>query len=419
MEDYTFDIDSIQLTPEYWKKLVEKLTTNMNDLSRMSDEIMFMQRRDEPEEKINEAIMRNNTERDRIYQENNKLLIIQKKFTQDWEERKSKVEQKKYLQSGHLVDQKLKYKTPKKQPSLFDVLLPTTKQVIEDSKIEVSVEGIKLTYSENKLINAFSLLLHEKSQKNDDQSDSFYSGNGTFEMVSYGQPDKTAIAPVLKFRPSELYKSFMGGEKCSGSDIKHIISTLKQLESKKFLINYDRVKKVREGNKTKTLTDRIEDFQSLFKVVSFIPDLTEEEKKSIEGTNSARESRGEVIVLLNPIFKDQIDTKFIEFPIDTARRLVIAAGGHSNVTASMDRLMEYMLREISAKRYYAEMNEDTLPYMLGLEKYVKQNRKKLLQDRIEKDIQAVINMGIILKVEKKPNACGTEKWGFHLNKDYH
>jgi len=39
--------------------------------------------------------------------------------------------------------------------------------------------------------------------------------------------------------------------------------------------------------------------------------------------------------------------------------------------------------------------------MLGLEKYVKQNRKKLLQERIEKDVRAMINMGIVLEVEKK------------------
>lgn len=324
----------------------------------------------------------------------------------------------KYRQSGHLVDQKLKYNTPKKQPSLFDCLMPETKQIIEESKFEITAEGIKLSYLENKLINAFSALLHEKSQRNNSESDSFYSGNGTFEMISYGMPNKKAIAPCLKFRPSELYKAFMGSENYSGSDIKYIISTLRQLESKCFLINYDRVKTVLEGNKRKKLTDRIEDFQPLFKIVSFIPDLTEEEKASDESKSIARETRGEIIILLNPIFKDQIDTKFIDFPADTATRLAIAARGHYNVTESMNRLMEYMLREISGKRYSPEINEETLPYALGLEKYVKQKRKKLLRERIEKDIQAIINMGIILKAEKMPNAYGTEKWVFHLNKDY-
>jgi len=108
-----------------------------------------------------------------------------------------------------------------------------------------------------------------------------------------------------------------------------------------------------------------------------MPDLTAEEKERLDnGDNSVREAKGEIVIALNPIFTDQIDTKFIEFPIDTNRRLVIAAGGHNKVTSSMQTLMEWMLRDLSAKRYKTEFNEENLPYMLGLEKYVKQNRKK-------------------------------------------
>lgn len=84
----------------------------------------------------------------------------------------------------------------------------------------------------------------------------------------------------------------------------------------------------------------------------------------------------------------------------------------------MQTLMEWMLRDLSAKRYKTEINEENLPYMLGLEKYVKQNRKKLLKERIEKDVHAMINMGIVLEVEKKPNSTGGVKWIFHLNKEY-
>jgi len=49
---------------------------------------------------------------------------------------------------------------------------------------------------------------------------------------------------------------------------------------------------------------------------------------------------------------------------------------------------------------------------------LKQNRKKLLQERIEKDVRAMINMGIVLEVEKKQNSTGGVKWIFHLNKEY-
>ncbi len=326
---------------------------------------------------------------------------------------------KKYRQSGHLVDQKLKYQQPENHPSLFDALLPETKQKIEESRLEVKAEGIKLSYAENKLLHALNLLLFEKSQHTDPKSDNFYAGNIPSDPVLYGLPDGKAHAPMLKFKPSELYKAFTGHDDYSGADVRFIVDTLNQLESKKVLIKYDRVKKIKEGNKTKTLTDRIEDFQSLIKIISFIPDLSDEEKFALDrGDNSVRTARGEIVIALNPIFRDQIDTKYIEFPEDAQRRLVIAAGGHKKVTASMQRLMEYMLREISAKRYSPEINEEKLPYILGLDAYVKQKRKKLIQDRISKSIQAIINIGIILSAEKKQNSIGSMKWAFELNRDY-
>lgn len=326
---------------------------------------------------------------------------------------------KKYRQSGHLVDQKLKYKKEEQQLSIFDTLMPETQEKIEKSKVEVRAEGIKLTYAENKLVHALNQILYEKSQNSNPEMENFYSGNGSSELVPYGLPDHKARSPVIKFKPSDLYKAFSGTDNYSGADVKFIIDTLHQLESKKMLIKYDRVKTIKEGNKTKTLTDRIEDFQSLINIRSFIPDLSDEEKAALDGgDNSIRETRGEIIIALNPIFSDQIDTKYIEFPEDAQRRLVIAAGGHKKVTASMQILMEYMLREMSAKRYSPQINEDTLPYILKLDTYVKQKRRKYLGERIDKDIRAIMNMGIILRIDKFPNSEGGIKLVFHLNKDY-
>lgn len=335
------------------------------------------------------------------------------------EVRKPKRKLRKYRQAGHLVDQKLSCKNQDPQLSLFDSLSPETKKKIEESRLEVTAEGIRLTYTENKLIHALNLLLCEKSQNSDPKADNFYSGNAPSELVYYGAANQQAIAPVLKFKPAELYKAFMGSDEYSGADIKFIKNVIVQLESKKVLIKYDRVKKVKEGSTVKTLTDRIEDFQPLIRVISFIPDLSGDEKAALDAGDSAiRESRGEIIIALNPIFRDQIDTKYIEFPEDTNRRLVIAAGGHKMVTAGMQALMEYMLREMSNGRYDPQLNEDTLVRVLGMGKYMKEKRKKLLSERIDKDIQAIINMGIIQSVEKKSNSTGGMKWVFHLNKEY-
>jgi hypothetical protein len=324
---------------------------------------------------------------------------------------------KKNRLSGHLVDEKLKYKSLE-IPSLFDRLMPETIQKIEDSKLEVKVEGIRLTPPENKLVLALNFILHEKSQNKNPKADDFYSGNLPSQIVPYGI-DQEKKAAVLKFKPAELYKAFMGKEDYSGADIQYINNVLQQLESKKVLIKYDRIKKIKNGKRIETLTDRIEDFQSLIKIISFIPDLTTEEKEMLDkGDNSIREAKGEMVIALNPIFTDQIDTKFIEIPADTNRRLVIAAGGHNKVTSSMHTLMEWMLRDLSAGRTTREFNEENLPYALGLENYLQQGRKKKLNDRITKDIQAMTNMGILLEVSKQPNSTGGMKWLFRLNADY-
>lgn len=324
----------------------------------------------------------------------------------------------KYRQSGHLVDEKLKYSKSSQPSDIFDLLSPETKQKIEDSEIEVKAEGIKLTPPENKMVHALNRILHEKSQTKNPKSDDFYGGNAQPQQVPYGQNQEQKAA-VIKCKLSELIKAYMGKDTYSGADVSFISQTLYQLEAKKVLIRYERKKRIKNGSKEEVLTDRIEDFQSLIKIIIFMPNLTSEEKERLDsGDNSIRNSKGEIVIALNPIFTDQIDTKFIEFPIDTNRRLVIAAGGHNKVTSSMQTLMEYMARELSAKRYKTEINEETLFYVLGLEKYVKQNRKKLLQERIKKDVHVMKNMGIVLEAEKKPNSTGGVKWIFHLNKDY-
>jgi hypothetical protein len=238
------------------------------------------------------------------------------------------------------------------------------------------------------------------------------------EFVPYGV-ESSSKAVMLKFKPTELYKAYLGRDKYSGDEIKYINKELIQIESLKMLIKYDRIKTIEKGNKKETLTDRIEDFQPLIKIISFIPDLTDEEKNLLNrGDTSVREKKGEIIIALNPIFSDEINTKYVEFPADSNRRLTIAAGRHKKVTESMMTMMEYMLREISAKRYNPQINEENLPYILKLEKYVKQGRKKFLDDRIIKDIEAVKNMGIIISYGKKPNYKGSNKWVFTLNENY-
>ena len=110
---------------------------------------------------------------------------------------------------------------------------------------------------------------------------------------------------------------------------------------------------------------------------------------------------------------DQISSKYVEYPTDINKRTMIASGGHLHVTESINALRDYMLREMSNKRYKCEINVDRLPYILKLENYIKNYRKKLIQQRIDGAIKAVRNLGIILDVEITDGARGQKKIHLH------
>jgi hypothetical protein len=325
-----------------------------------------------------------------------------------------------FRQSGHFVDQKLKYTVPKDgQPSLFDLVSEETKEKIIHSGLEVRTQGIRLTPPQDKLMNAILKLLQEKSERRDQFSERFYSGNAGTELVPYGGNNQSASAPVLRIFPSELYRAYMDSDEYSGADIKFIKTVLQDTQHQKFLVIYERKYHILNKGVKELLTDRIENFQSLFEIVSFFEGLTEQEKAQLDsGNQEVRERRGELVIRLNPLLRDQIDSKYVDYPEDINRRTVIAAGGHRHVTESVIALRDWMLRELSAKRETAEINEENLPYLLKLDSYLKEKRKSRVQSRVESAIQAVKNLGLVSSVEKVVGASGQPKYIFHINPQF-
>jgi recombinational DNA repair protein RecR len=326
----------------------------------------------------------------------------------------------KVRQAGHLVDQKLKYNYPVKnpdQPSLFDLLDPDT--IGEVKKVEVKYEGIRLTPSEDRLLTAIYSLLKDKSESKDADSATFYKGNyESAEVVPFGG-EKVKPAHI-RLVPAELYKAYLGNGDYSGRDIKDINTTLEALAEKRFLMTYDRKRIVQVGKKSETRTDRIEMFKRLIEIVKYTRDLTDAELANLDkGDERIRQAKGELIIALNPILTDQINSKYVEYPQDINRRTIIAAGGHpSNVTQAINTLRDWLFRELSSKHYECQINAERLPYVLKLDNYVNQGRKKLIRETIEKAIQTCKNLNLILAVVETKGAEGQAKYVFTLNKDF-
>ena len=314
----------------------------------------------------------------------------------------------KFRRSGHLTDQILKYNYPKdRQPSLFDNLQSETLKDIEVAGVEVAqiVEGIKLSPSETKVIDCLCKLLHETSQTSDAKKEDYYSGNIGYELVEYGG-DKNTPAPKLAFTLYELTREYKGGETIGGKDVENVKQILTELDSKRFLLSYVETTRKKDGGR---IEKKIEDFRKLIHIKKL--SQTEYNKEDIELSK-----KEETVILLNPIFRRQIDSKFILYPNDINRRTIIAYGSH-NLSDITLRLRDYLIRELSSKRYQPEINLDKLYYLLA-EKWMRESRKKKVKEYTEKALETVKALGLLLSYEIKTASTGEPKVVFTLNKDW-
>lgn len=276
---------------------------------------------------------------------------------------------------------------------------------IEVAGVELTqvVEGIKLSPSETKIIDCLCKLLHENSQSLEPKKEGYYTGNLNPELVDYG--DGKTSAPKLAFTLYELTREYKGGEYVAGKDIENVKQILTGLNSKQFLIRYTETTK---GKKGEWIKKEYEAFRRLIDVdratLSYGVGDIEQYKKT------------ETVILLNPIFRRQIDSKFILYPNDINKRTIIAYGSH-NVSDIALRLRDYLMRELSSKRYQPEINLDKLYYLLA-EKWMRESRKKKVKEYTEKALETVKALGLLLSYEIKTASTGEPKIVFTLNKDW-
>jgi hypothetical protein len=267
------------------------------------------------------------------------------------------------------------------------------------------VEGIKLSPSETKVIDCLCKLLHESSQNLNPKEEDYYSGNMGYDLVKYGGYENTP-APKLAFTIYELTREYKGGEYVSGKDIENVKQILTGLDSKGFLVSYVETTKKKDGGRVER---KIEDFRKLIHIIKI--SQTEYSKEDIELSK-----KEETIILLSPIFRNQIDSKFILYPNDINRRTIIAYGSH-NISDITLRLRDYLMRELSSKHYHPEITLDRLYYRLA-EKWMKESRKKMVKDYTDRAIETVKALGLLLSYEIKIASTGEPKVVFTLNKDW-
>ncbi len=311
--------------------------------------------------------------------------------------------------SGHYIDQKLKNTKSDNIERLFDTLSPQVRDSIQG--IKVLVQGIRLDPFEDRVLNAIIKLLNLKSGKdlqgNLPAVQNLYGGT----MTSY---------PKLRITPHELYTEVSGTKNYSGKEIQNIKAVLMRLQEKKFLIMYQRHRKEVRQNKIVEVIDVIQEYQSLFRIISYYEGLTKTELSQLADEESdVSSTKGEAIFLLNPVFVDQIDTKFIEYPEDVNLQTAIAMGGPNKLTAAMTQLRDYIMRIISGNRNSRNskhiIDKETLIDLLGLSEIAKEGRAKRVKNRIDEAIELCYKMSLITAHKEIVGKKGQQQIEFAIN----
>lgn len=320
-----------------------------------------------------------------------------------------KAKGKRFRRAGHLTDEMLKYYYPKdasRQLRLFDSLEHSTQTALEGDNVkrEEIVLGIKLTDTEHKIIDSLCKLNHDQSQNTDPSQENYYTGNKEAGIMIYS--GKKDIAPTLAFTPYELAKEYKGGGKMSGNDVDNVIKILRGLSQKRFLLKYTETTYAKDGSRTE---NKIEAFRPLF-------DIDKISQTNYNKDNIEESHREDIIIVLNPIFRRQIDSKFISYPADITQRTIIAYG-NPKVSEMTLTLRDYLMREHTQKRYTPEISQDRLYWLLH-EKWMRESRKKKVREGANKALNTMINLGLLERYEVTKNKAGEPKIVLHLNKEW-
>lgn len=306
-----------------------------------------------------------------------------------------------YTMSGHMVNQILQTKER----------LPITDEK-EQEKYEVKAGIKRLSGGEHRIIKSLGLLL-DKNKRNQNGAqieglkilDSCKLFKNALLQKAYG------FSPTIMILDEhEYFEAYYGGSNYGGTDRKYMRSALEKFCKREFDVRYDRI----YWESGEEFTDRILFKSSVAEAYPFFPSLTNEEKKKLNlGDEAIKKMKKKIILVINQIFTDQIESNFIKYPVDINQRMQKAARG--SATPSMYLLMDYCLREIRHSRYNVPIGEDKLIEVLELDKAKKEGRKSRLDKSIKEAINTVKNLGLILEAHKTKGQNGKPKFELKLN----
>ena len=278
---------------------------------------------------------------------------------------------------------------------------------------EVEDIGFRLTPPENRLVTAIRSELFNKSENKDFNSERYYMGNyfphGEVIKTNFGGQIMTV--PHLLVSRGDLYKAFLGKDKYAGKDQKDIDRLLRSFSQRYFLTIYKQHVSINGQIKI----NRITEYLPLVRLKRLDKGLSEIEDGLLDQGGDFTNGNGEYLLAINPIWVDQIKTKWVEFPHDLNTRLGNAVGHWNKITPATTYLINYLFHQRSTKNFVTEINEENLFIKLGLDKYIKRRKRKLAESYLEESIRVSKEIKLCQNVEKVMGAQGQTKFIFTIN----
>jgi len=303
------------------------------------------------------------------------------------------------------------------QLTIFDTLEDSTREKIKskasksqvlsyDATVEMinrNGDSLPLSKGHYKLIDTICELLHEKSPNKE-----LYSGNGETMTVTYGGEQKQAPTLALKFY--EIAKKYNQDKRVSGKQIeivKGLVYDLAYNPELRTLIKYQKEEKTNKGN---IVVKKVEEYAHLVAIYG-----TSYEEYNSDKTKLLKKG-SDLVLVLNPIFTDQINNIWVEYPKDLVKRSLTSYG--STPPELFYRLRDYLAEQRSLKNFERPIIVENL-YQQIAAKYLKEGRKKIIKTQLDKSLEACIKLGLLNKYELTTSkTTGEAMYIFHLNKEW-
>lgn len=260
--------------------------------------------------------------------------------------------------------------------------------------------GLDLTRGERKLVNCFSMILHQRSQTIDDKSLNYYSGDTDKpKRAKYVNNDIIAPLPELRLTLYELTKVYSRKDNPSGRDMKIVNTLLEGLLHKTYYVELDPIEYKDRNNQKQKVSWR-------GRIALFMLGATD---------------NGELLIQLNSIFALQIRDFYVNYPINHDELLEEASLKLSKsrvIPNGVYIFIEYLASRRGVNHSYRHPIYKSNLYEKINYKWAKESRITMLEDNINRGIDIAKEIGLLEKCEEITGATGEIMYVFYTRKDW-